>query len=104
MALPSPPSGSAPQGSPATTNFPACYDVLWRRPSKNSSESMPCGGGDLGANVWVENGELLLYVDRSGNIDENDQQLKTGRLRIRLEPSPFTETGDFFQRLNLKEG
>lgn len=38
---------------------------------------MPCGGGDIGMNVWVENGDLLVYIDRSGNIDENDQQMKT---------------------------
>ena len=31
-------------------------DYEWRTPSKNSSESMPCGGGDIGMNVWVEGG------------------------------------------------
>ena len=34
---------------------PATYG--WTTPSKNSSESMPCGGGDIGMNVWVENGD-----------------------------------------------
>jgi hypothetical protein len=58
------------------------YNLEWTTQSKNSSESMPCGGGDIGLNVWVENGELLFYIDRSGNIDENDQQLKSGRVRI----------------------
>jgi hypothetical protein len=70
---------------------------------------MPCGGGDIGANVWVENGDLLLYVDRSGNIDENDQQLKTGRIRVRFDPSPFIEADGsgpsaFEQRLRLRTG
>ncbi len=27
-------------------------------PSRNSGESMPCGGGDIGLNVWVEEGAL----------------------------------------------
>jgi len=53
------------------------FNVRWDSPSKNPKESMPCGGGDIGMNVWVENGDLLVYIYRSGNIDENDQQLKT---------------------------
>jgi len=42
------------------------YNIIWTTQSKNASESMPCGGGDIGMNVWVENGELLIYVARSG--------------------------------------
>jgi hypothetical protein len=34
----------------------APYNVVWTSQSKDSSESMPCGGGDTGMNVWVENG------------------------------------------------
>ena len=29
-------------------------NVVWNTSSRNSSESMPCGGGDIGMNVWVE--------------------------------------------------
>ena len=65
---------------------------------------MPCGGGDIGMNVWVENGDLLVYIDRSGNIDENDQQLKTGRVRLKLTPNPFAKPDVFRQELNLKDG
>jgi hypothetical protein len=36
------------------------YNIIWTTQSKNASESMPCGGGDIGLNVWVENGELLV--------------------------------------------
>ncbi|MDE5571054.1 MAG: hypothetical protein K2I86_03230 [Prevotella sp.] len=35
-------------------------DYEWTSPSKNSSESMPCGGGDVGMNVWVQNGAVLV--------------------------------------------
>ena len=28
--------------------------VVWTMQSRNSSESMPCGGHDIGMNVWVE--------------------------------------------------
>lgn len=92
---------------PKSLNWLNQYNVVWHSQSKNSSESMPCGGGDLGMNVWVENGDLLFYIDRSGNIDENDQLLKNGRVRIRMEPSPFSQNGDaalFEQKLDLKTG
>lgn len=31
-------------------------NYTWVSPSLNVSESMPCGGGDVGMNVWVEQG------------------------------------------------
>ena len=34
---------------------------------------MPCGGGDIGLNVWVENNELLFYMAKSGTFDENNR-------------------------------
>ncbi len=80
------------------------YNVVWSTQSKDASESMPCGGGDLGLNVWVENGELLCYVQRSGCFDENNEYLKLGRLRVRLEPNPFTAGAPFRQELKLREG
>ena len=30
------------------------YNIAWNSQSKNALESMPCGGGDIGMNVWVE--------------------------------------------------
>jgi hypothetical protein len=45
---------------------------------------MPCGGGDVGLNVWVENGDVLCYLSRSGTFDENNAMLKLGRLRLKL--------------------
>ena len=38
------------------------YNVVWTSQSKNSGESIPCSGGDIGLNVWVENDELLIYM------------------------------------------
>jgi len=40
---------------------------------------MPLVGGDIGCNVWVENGDILLYLQRSGSLDENSEYLKMGR-------------------------
>ncbi len=84
--------------------YPNMYDVDWKSQSHNASESMPCGGGDIGMNVWVENNELMIYIDRSGNIDENDQQLKSGRIRVKIDPNPFTDSTLFSQKLDLNKG
>lgn len=79
------------------------YNIIWTSQSENSSESMPCGGGDIGMNVWVEGGELLIYVARSGSFDENNALMKAGRIRIKLLPNPF-EGKIFKQELHLPEG
>jgi hypothetical protein len=78
-------------------------DFVWTSPSKNSSESMPCGGGSIGMNVWVEQGDILLYVCRSGSFDENNTLLKAGRFRIRMTPKLNTAQG-FRQILKLNDG
>ncbi|ANH83693.1 hypothetical protein A8C56_04080 [Niabella ginsenosidivorans] len=79
------------------------YNIVWNTQSKNASESMPVGGGSIGANLWVENNEVLLYFSGSGAFDENNTLLKGGRLRIRLFPNPF-ENGTFRQELDLQKG
>ncbi|GAK35606.1 hypothetical protein JCM15093_710 [Bacteroides graminisolvens DSM 19988 = JCM 15093] len=79
-------------------------NVVWNTPSRNSSESMPCGGGDIGLNVWVENGDLLFYISRSGTFDEHNCQLKQGRVRMRLTPNPFAVKDGFRQELKLNDG
>jgi hypothetical protein len=79
------------------------YNVIWNSQSKNSSESMPCGGGDIGMNVWVEGGDLLIYVARSGSFNEDNALMKAGRIRIKLYPNPFN--GKVFkQELHLQQG
>ena len=79
------------------------YNLAWNTQSKNSSESMPCGGGDIGLNVWTENGEILFYMSKSGAFDENNVFPKFGRVRLKLSPNPFDGT-EFRQELKLKEG
>ncbi len=76
-------------------------DYSWTSFSKNSSESMPCGGGDIGMNVWVENGELLFYMSRSGAYDEHNTLLKQGRIRIKFNGENLTP---FRQTLKLEDG
>lgn len=79
------------------------YNIEWNTQSKNSGESMPCGGGDIGLNVWVENGDILFYLSRSGTFDENNAMLKLGRVRLGLSPNPFNGQ-DFAQVLQLEKG
>jgi len=80
------------------------YNIIWNGQSENSGESMPVGGGDIGCNVWVENGDILFYVSRSGAFDENNMFPKLGRVRIKLSPNAFDEGTSFKQELKLKEG
>lgn len=89
----------------AQTSSPnlAEYNLVWNSQSKNSSESMPCGGHDVGLNVWVENDELLFYIGKSDAFDENNGLLKLGRVRVKLKPNPFSGM-NFRQELDLQDG
>ena len=78
-------------------------NITWQTQSKNSGESMPCGGGDIGLNVWVEKGTVYFYIARSGTFDENNALLKLGRVSLRLSPNPF-EGSEFKQELALPDG
>ncbi len=77
---------------------------IWVTPSHNAAESMPLGGGDMGCNVWVEDGDLMLYVQRSGAFSEQGEFLKLGRLRITLSNNPFENYEQFTQEHNLVDG
>ncbi|BAV05147.1 hypothetical protein SAMN05421788_11513 [Filimonas lacunae] len=80
------------------------YNVTWQhKPGGNSSESMPCGGGDIGLNVWIEEDALCFYIARSGAFDENNTMLKLGRVRVSLSSMPF-RAKDLTQQLRLQDG
>lgn len=87
------------------TDSPAAHHkITWNSFSKDASASMPCGGGDIGLNVWVENGDILFYIAKSDAFDENNTLLKLGRIRLRLSPDPFKTKGAFSQTLSLSDG
>ncbi len=79
------------------------FNVVWNTQSKNASESMPCGGGDIGLNIWVENNAAYIYVARSGSFDEHNTLLKTGRIKIETFPNIFNGN-NFKQELHLSDG
>jgi hypothetical protein len=91
------------KSSAQNVNFPELYNVTWNSQSRNSSESMPCGGGSIGLNVWVENNELLLYISKSDAFEENNGLYKFGRLRVVISPDPFKDA-EFRQELILNDG
>lgn len=90
--------------SGAAENYPDQYNVVWTSQSKNSSESMPVGGHSIGMTLWVENGDVLFYAQRSGSFTENNEYHKLGRFRLRLDPNPFAEGAQFRQELKLRQG
>lgn len=78
-------------------------DYAWTTQSMNSAGSMPCGGHDVGMNVWVEKGDVVFYLSKNGMLDENNTLLKAGRFRLTMDGQPFDGT-DFEQRLCLDDG
>ncbi|WP_417361245.1 DUF5703 domain-containing protein [Galbibacter sp.] len=80
------------------------YNQQWTTQSKNSGESMPVGGGDIGMNVWVEEGNVYAYFSKSGTFDEHNTFLKLGRLKLELSPNPFVGNDGFKQELVLEDG
>ena len=85
--------------------YPDQYNIVWDSQSENSMESMPCGGHDIGLNVWAEDGDVLFYMQRSGSLAETNEYLKLGRVRLRLDPNPFiSPDGQFRQELKLRQG
>lgn len=93
-------SGAAPTGQGVSA-----YNVVWTSPSKDSNGSMPIGNGDIGLNVWVEEGgDLLFYIGKTDAWDEHCRLLKLGRVRVALSPNPFAADSPFRQELRLHEG
>jgi len=80
------------------------YNVVWETPSARSADAMPAVGGSIGCNVWVENGDLLLYAQQSGAFDKNYEFNKMGRFIVKLDPNPFAEGARFRQELKLRQG
>ena len=70
------------------------YDVAWDRPGGKALHSMPAGGGNIALNVWTTADELLLYLGSpdswiDGKSPGEVQNVKQGRLRVRIVPNPF---------------
>ena len=66
---------------------------------------MPLGNGDIGLNVWVEEGgDLMFYISKTDAFSGIGRLLKLGRIRVKLTPNPFLKGQKFKQELDLKNG
>jgi len=80
-------------------------NVVWTEPGKSSADSMPLGNGDIGLNVWVEEGgDLHFYIGKSDAWSGLGRLLKLGGVRIRFDPNPFEANAPFQQTLRLRQG
>ena len=80
------------------------YNVTWDSPSPpgDISGSMPIGNGDIGANVWAEEGgDVILLLGKTDAWDENSINLKLSRVRLRFSPTP---SGAVRQTFRLRTG
>jgi len=74
---------SSPAFSAPTPTWLESARVTWETPSKDSVDSMPLSGRlGAGANVWVQDGSIWLYLAHNGAYDENGRLLKLGCLRV----------------------
>ena len=81
------------------------YNVVWRTPSTDAWESMPLSGRfGAGANVWVQDGALWLYLAHNMAYDEEGRLMKLGALRITPSNAVFNNLTSFKQELDLASG
>lgn len=80
------------------------HKIAWTTPSADSLDSMPLSGRfGAGANVWVQDGSIWLYLAHNGAYDENGRLLKLGC--IRLTPKDLALGSDgFVQELDPSTG
>jgi len=82
--------------------FIAGNDVIWMRLGTNENDSKRIGNGDLTANVWTEqNGGIVLLIAKTDAWSENGQLLKLGRVRVDLDPNPFTNSASIQPQFSL---
>lgn len=78
------------------------YNPVWQEQSRNSTESMPLSGSKgNGLNVWVQDGDIYMYLANNECYDENTDLLKLGCVRVKFNPNPFEAGGTFKQELDL---
>lgn len=78
--------------------------VVWTSSSKDALDSMPLSGQKgAGANVWVQDGKLSLYLAHNGAYGANSQLRKIGCVYIEPEGIKLGDTG-FSQTLDPATG
>jgi hypothetical protein len=94
--------GGVAQPTPAELDR---YNVVWTTPGRSAADSMPLGNGEVGVNLWVEEGgDLCFYISRTDAYSEISRLLKVGKIRVSISPNPFAAGAPFRQELHLREG
>lgn len=91
-----------PKNSPSTPDptWLQEYNIRWTETGSKAIHSMPTGGGNIALNVWTTKDDLLFYLS-SADSWNGQAQVKMGRVRISLQPSPFRK--NFRQELQLAD-
>src|SRR5688500_10549109 len=81
------------------------YNVVWTTPSRDSYESMPLSGTrGAGANVWVQDGSIWMYLAHNAAYDENGRLLKLGCVRLTPIGFQLASATNFKQEQDLFSG
>lgn len=81
------------------------YNVVWDSPSKDSFESMPLSGiRGAGANVWMQDGSVWIYLAHNGAYDDAESLVKLGALCVTPVGVDFKTPKSFRQELDLPTG
>lgn len=97
--------GPAEEGGAQAASRMREYNVVWDSPSRDSLDSMPLAGmWGAGANVWMQDGHLWIYLAHNGAYDERGRLLKLGCIRITPTDTPWEGGRRFLQKLDLEAG
>lgn len=68
-------------------------------------DSFPMGGGDCGANVWMEeDGALHLLLSKTDSFAESGRLMKIGHVKISTQPQLFSRDNPPLMELHLLDG
>ena len=88
-----------------TATLHAADKVTWTTPSKESLDSMPLSGRlGAGANVWVQDGSIWLYLGHSGAFNSQGNLNKLGCVRITPVGADLGSGSGFKQELDPTTG
>ena len=95
----------APVLPPSVARDLAGCNTVWHSPSPDSFGSMPLPGArGAGANVWVSEGSLWVYLAHNGAYDGYGRLLKLGCLRLTPVGVDWKEPTAFKQAQDLATG
>jgi len=104
-------SAEPPALGPAHWTRP--YDIVWAGAGACGLDSMPAGGGNIGLNVWTQDGDVLFYIGSPDSLTEGrltdslygekpHGEMLTKLARVRLVLTPHQADATVTQELELE--